>query len=73
MTKINFDENKDNKLIKYSMKIFKFIQVYNCIIYDTDEYIKLLSLDDFTIIKKFLYDKYKYNILIISSNDIIII
>ena len=71
ITKI-FNETSENKNIKYKTKIFEFIENYNCLIYDEDKYIKVLSLDDFTIIKKFLYDDYKYNI-VTTNDDFIII
>ena len=73
MTKIIFNENDENKNIKYKMKIFKYIEENNCLIFDDDNYIKVLSLDDFSIIKKFFYDNYKYNILIINNNDYILV
>ena len=73
MTKINMDISKNIKNIKYKMKIFDYIDNINCLIYDEDEYINVLSLDDFTIIKKFKYDDYKYNILLINKDYLIII
>ena len=72
ITKININETNENKNIKYKTKIFEFIENYNCLIYDEDKYIKVLSLDNFTIIKKFLYDDYKYNILTTNDDFIII-
>ena len=72
ITKINFEENIENKIIKYKMKIFEYNENINCLIYDEDKYIKILSLDDFTIVKQILYDDYKYNILT-TNNDFIII
>ena len=71
ITKI-INETSENKNIKYKTKIFEFIENYNCLIYDEDKYIKVLSLDNFTIIKKFLYDDYKYNILTTNDDFIII-
>ena len=73
MTKIDFNENNENKSIKYKTKIFIFNEDFNSIIFDDNNYIKVLSLDDFTIIKKFLYDNYKYNILTINKSDLIVI
>ena len=72
ITKISLEENNENKNIKYKMKIFEYIEDINCLIYDEDKYIKILSLDDFTIIEQFLYNDYKYNI-ITTNNDFIII
>ena len=73
MTEINTDENNKIKNIKYKMKIFEYIDNINCLIYDEDIYINIFSLDDFSIIKKFKYDDYKYNILLINKDDLIII
>ena len=73
MTKIDFNENNENKSIKYKTKVFIFNEDFNSIIFDDNNYIKILSLDDFTIIKKFLYDNYKYNILTINKSDLIVI
>ena len=72
VTKISLEENNENKNIKYKMKIFEYNEDINCLIYDEDKYIKILSLDDFTIIEQFLYNDYKYNILT-TNNDFIII
>ena len=72
ITKISLEENNENKNIKYKMKIFEYNEDINCLIYDEDKYIKILSLDDFTIIEQFLYNDYKYNILT-TNNDFIII
>ena len=78
MTRLtNDDENKidDNicsKNIKYKIKIFGFNQYLNCIIYEEKDNIIIYSLDDFSEIKKFKIDNYKYNLLTI-NNDIIII
>ena len=55
VTKISLEENNENKNIKYKMKIFEYNEDINCLIYDEDKYIKILSLDDFTIIEQFLY------------------
>ena len=73
MTKIDFNENNENKSIKYKTKVFIFNEDFNSIIFDDNNYIKILSLDDFTIIKKFLYDNYKYNLLTINKSDLIVI
>ena len=73
LTEINTDENNKIKNIKYKMKIFKYIDNINCLIYDEDIYINIFSLDNYSIIKKFKYDDYKYNILLINKNDLIII
>jgi hypothetical protein len=75
MTKIDYDYNKnnDNKSIKYKIKIFKYIEDLNCLIFDDDNVIKILSLDDFTFINKFLYNDYKYNILTINNSELILI
>ena len=72
-TMTNINSNKENKYINYKTKIFKYIEDLNCLIYDEDNYIKILSLDDFTIINKFFYNDYKYNILTINNTDLIII
>ena len=73
MTKIDYNKNSENKSITYKIKIFKYIGDLNCLIFDEDNLIKILSLDDFTIINKFLYNDYKYNILTISNSDLILI
>ena len=73
MTKIDYNKNSENKSITYKIKIFKYIEDLNCLIFDEDNLIKILSLDDFTIINKFLYNDYKYNILTISNSDLILI
>ena len=73
MTKIDYDKNNENKSIKYKIKIFNYIEDLNFLIFDDDNLIKILSLDDFTIINKFLYNDYKYNILTISNSDLILI
>ena len=75
MTKVDYDYNKnnENKRIKYKIKIFKYIEDLNCLIFDDDNLIKILSLDDFTFINKFLYNDYKYNILTINNSELILI
>ena len=75
MTKIDYDYNKnnENKSIKYKIKIFKYIEDLNCLIFDDDNLIKILSLDDFTFINKFLYNDYKYNIITINNSELILI
>ena len=73
MTKIDYNKNSETKSIKYKIKIFKYIGDLNCLIFDVDNLIKILSLDDFTIINKFLYNDYKYNILTINNFDFILI
>ena len=73
MTKIIYNENNQNKSINYKTKIFKFFEDLNCLVFDDNNYIKVLSLDDFIITKKFLYNEHKYNILIINKTDLIIV
>ena len=73
MTKIIYNENNQNKSIKYKTKIFKFFEDLNCLVFDDNNYIKVLSLEDFIITKKFLYNDHKYNILIINKTDLIIV
>jgi hypothetical protein len=70
ITKININkENNENKNIKYKMKIFEYIDNINSLIYDDNEYIRILNLDDFTNIGKLIYNNYKYNILIFNHNN----
>ena len=72
MTRLNMIDNSDNKNIKFKMKIFEYNEDLNCLIYDDDQHIKIFSLDDFNIIKEYKYDDYKYNMLII-NNELILI
>ena len=51
------------------MKIFEYIDNINSLIYDDNEYIRILNLDDFTNIGKLIYNNYKYNILIFNHNN----
>jgi len=70
ITKININkENNEYKNIKYKMKIFEYIDNINSLIYDDNEYIRILNLDDFTNIGKLIYNNYKYNILIFNHNN----
>jgi hypothetical protein len=70
ITKININkENNENKNINYKMKIFEYIDNINSLIYDDNEYIRILNLDDFTNIGKLIYNNYKYNILIFNHNN----
>ena len=62
MTKIIYNENNQNKSINYKTKIFKFFEDLNCLVFNDNNYIKVLSLEDFIITKKFLYNDNKYNI-----------
>ena len=73
MTKIIYNENNQNESINYKTKIFKFFEELNCLVFDDNNYIKVLSLEDFIITKKFLYSDHKYNILIINKTDLIIV
>ena len=70
--KNKFNDILDNKGIQYKLKIFKYDEILNCIIYEQDEHIIVLSLDNFVIIKKFKIDYYNYNILTINNIPIII-
>ena len=72
MTRLNMIDNSDNKNIKFKMKIFEYNEDLNCLIYDDDQHIKIFSLDDFNIIKEYKYDDYKYNMLII-NNELILV
>jgi len=74
MTEINDGINSlnDNKSIKFKMKIFEYNERLNCIIYEEGDNIIIFSLDDFSLIKKFKIDNYKYNILMLNNEPKII-
>jgi hypothetical protein len=74
MTEINNDINSlnDNKNIKFKMKIFEYNEKLNSIIYEEDDNIIIFSLDDFSLVKKFKIDNYKYNILMLNNEPKII-
>ena len=74
MTEINNDINSlnDNKNIKFKMKIFEYNEKLNSIIYEEDDNIIIFSLDDFSLVKKFKIDNYKYNILMLNNEPKIV-
>lgn len=71
MTDINYkNKYKDifnDKKIKYKIKIFEYDAILNCIIYEEQDHIIIFSLDNYTEIKKFKIENYKYNILSINN------
>ena len=74
MTEINNDISNlnGNRSIKFKMKIFEYNEKLNSIIYEEDDNIIIFSLDDFSLIKKFKINNYKYNILMLNNEPIII-
>jgi len=74
MTEINIKKNCDNNnsKINYKFKIFEYNDILNCIIYEKDDSIIFFSLDDFSEIKTFKMDNYKYNILLINNRPKIV-
>ena len=71
MTDINYkNKYKDifnDKKIKYKIKIFEYDAILNCIIYEEQDHIIIFSLDNYTEIKKYKIENYKYNILSINN------
>ena len=70
---MSHDDKKLNDInVKYKYKIFEYNDILNCIIYENSENLIIFSLDDFSEIKRFKIDNYKYNILKINNIPIII-
>ena len=77
MTEININnkfinDSLSNKNIKYKYKVFKYNEILNCVIYEKDDNIIIYSLENFSLIKKFKLDDYRYNILFINNSPILI-
>ena len=68
LNEMSQDDKKLNDInVKYKYTIFEYNDILNCLIYENSENVIIFSLDDFSEIKRFKIDTYKYNILKINN------
>ena len=68
LNEMSLNDKKLNDInVKYKYTIFEYNDILNCIIYENSENIIIFSLDDFSEIKRFKIDNYKYNVLKINN------
>ena len=65
-------EKERNSSVKYKMKIFKFIEDLNCIVYENqNNEIVLFSLCDFIVLQKITTNEKIYNVIFINDFPLI--